>query len=404
MVYLKTPLQNFLAARSQSTTMARAVSSYRAGYTPAERREIEARLASGDLLAVVSTSALELGIDIGELDLCLLVGYPGTRIATHQRAGRVGRRSKAAAVILIAGQDALDAYFLKHPDQLWQGETDSAAIFIYDGIPGGAGLCREAFDHFKTLVRQAITTAEDCQCETGCPACVHSPKCGSGNEPLDKSGARHLLEGLLTRHPDSAIHRPDLPANTARQTAAPKKALTRYGVLDLETRRSAEEVGGWQFAHRMGISCAVLYESAADRFGVFWEDELDALLARLADLELVVGFNLLRFDYQVLLPYLPGGWQWPRTLDILDQVHQCLGYRRSLAHLAEETLGATKSADGLTALRWWRQGRHEEVAAYCRQDVALTRDLYLYGRQKGFLLYRDGEGQRMEVPVDFVNA
>ncbi|MEJ2639213.1 MAG: DEAD/DEAH box helicase, partial [Desulfosarcinaceae bacterium] len=115
-----------LAARRQSTGMARAVSPYRAGYTPAERREIEARLTRGDLLAVVSTSALELGIDIGALDLCLLVGYPGTRIATRQRAGRVGRRQKTSAVILIADEDALDAYFLKHPNQLWHGETERA--------------------------------------------------------------------------------------------------------------------------------------------------------------------------------------------------------------------------------------------------------------------------------------
>ncbi|MEJ2639408.1 MAG: ribonuclease H-like domain-containing protein [Desulfosarcinaceae bacterium] len=153
----------------------------------------------------------------------------------------------------------------------------------------------------------------------------------------------------------------------------------------------------------MGISCAVLYESEGDAFSIYWEDEIDRLLTRLASLELVVGFNLLRFDYQVMAPYLPAGWQWPATLDILQQVHHSLGYRRSLAHLATETLGATKSADGLAALRWWRQGRREAVAAYCRQDVALTRDLYLYGRENGHLIYRDGEGLRMEVPVDFVN-
>jgi DEAD/DEAH box helicase domain-containing protein len=659
-----------LAARSQSTRMARAVSPYRAGYTPAERRKIETRLARGDLLAVVSTSALELGIDIGALDLCLLVGYPGTRIATHQRAGRVGRRQRTSAVILIAGEDALDAYFLKHPEQLWRGETeravlnphnprilaqhlvcaaverpldtaepwlqapavaavvdslvkegrlrrradaaillarekrphrhvhlrtegrplpiidaadgrligevdrlraprdthpgalylhrgtsyliealdlaagkvtarakkvgyttrartlgntqivsrelekqipgtlvsfgklrvedrvvgfdrirrsdgkklgeadldlppqvfetegvwfcvatsllaeldrqgvdhmgadllgalhaaehllialfpllvladrndvgglstnhhpqtDRATIFIYDGIPGGAGLCREAFGRFTDLIRQAIATVDTCQCDTGCPACVHSPKCGSGNEPLDKGGAQRLLEGLLKPTQAETAKRLNPATHPTRRSAASRPSALRYGVLDLETQRSAEEVGGWRQADRMGISCAVLYESEEDRFSVFWEEAIDRLLARLAGLELVVGFNLLRFDYQVLSPYLPAGWRRPVTLDILEQVHHSLGYRRSLAHLATETLGATKSADGLQALRWWRQGRREEVAAYCRQDVALTRDLYLYGRENGYLLYRDPEGRKMQVPVDFVNS
>jgi len=78
--------------------MARRISAYRAGYLPEERREIENRLSNGELLAVISTSALELGIDIGLLDLCLLVGYPGTVMATWQRGGRVGRSLRDSAL------------------------------------------------------------------------------------------------------------------------------------------------------------------------------------------------------------------------------------------------------------------------------------------------------------------
>ena len=87
------------------------ISAYRAGFLPEERREIEGRLASGELLAVVSTSALELGIDIGTLDLCILVGYPGSVMQTLQRGGRVGRSGQESAVILLGGEDALDQYF-----------------------------------------------------------------------------------------------------------------------------------------------------------------------------------------------------------------------------------------------------------------------------------------------------
>jgi DEAD/DEAH box helicase domain-containing protein len=67
---------------------------------------------------VISTSALELGIDIGSLDLCLLVGYPGSIVATWQRGGRVGRSGQESAVVMVAGEDALDQFFVKNPDQL----------------------------------------------------------------------------------------------------------------------------------------------------------------------------------------------------------------------------------------------------------------------------------------------
>ncbi|MBI5286743.1 MAG: DEAD/DEAH box helicase, partial [Deltaproteobacteria bacterium] len=84
------------------------ISSYRAGFLPTERREIEGRLFRGELDGVISTSALELGVDIGGLDVCILVGYPGTIASTWQRSGRVGRKGRDAVIILVALQDALD--------------------------------------------------------------------------------------------------------------------------------------------------------------------------------------------------------------------------------------------------------------------------------------------------------
>ena len=80
----------------------------------------------GELLAVISTSALELGIDIGDLDLCLLVGYPGTLVSTWQRGGRVGRSGQNAALIMIAGEDALDQYLVHHPGKLLSHPPEAA--------------------------------------------------------------------------------------------------------------------------------------------------------------------------------------------------------------------------------------------------------------------------------------
>ena len=104
------------------------VSSYRAGFMPEERRQIERGLASGDLLGVVSTSALEMGIDIGFLDICLLVGYPGTIITTWQRGGRVGRAGRESLVLLVAKPDALDQYFMNHPDELFERSFEAAVL------------------------------------------------------------------------------------------------------------------------------------------------------------------------------------------------------------------------------------------------------------------------------------
>jgi DEAD/DEAH box helicase domain-containing protein len=109
-----------LWSQQRSGRWADRISVYRAGLMPENRRDIERRLKSGRLLAVVSTSALELGIDIGDLDICILVGYPGSMISTWQRSGRVGRRGQEAALILIAGEDALDKYYIAHPHAFWQ--------------------------------------------------------------------------------------------------------------------------------------------------------------------------------------------------------------------------------------------------------------------------------------------
>ena len=676
------------------------ISAYRAGFLPEERREIEARMSSGDLLAVVTTSALELGIDIGNLDICILVGYPGTVMSTLQRGGRVGRSGQESAVLLIAGEDALDQYFIHTPEAffareaeravinpdnevilkrhlecgaaelplsvnepwlagegakvalaeleheglllksadgrewlaarkrpqrnvdlrgsgaqfsivdadnrpigsvdghqafrethpgavylhrgrtyvvksldagarqvrcelplqrvnwhtrvrshketaiidvreqgtafgaftgfgrlrvtetitgyeqrsttdnrlisvvpldlpplvfetegLWfcipdgprrateeglmhfmgsihalehasiglmplmvmadrndfggistpmHAQTGTPAVFIYDGLPGGAGLCRAAFPELEKLFLPVRDLLRRCPCETGCPSCVHSPKCGSGNRPIDKAGALFLLERLVTEpkplHPlgisglqaetshgqtnaenvraaalPVAGRNPD-DAGTPHQDNAPQPASpvalrpplpARYMVLDVETRRSAAEVGGWNRADRMGVSIAVLYDAGDDVFLTYEQDELPELFRRLQEADVVVGFNSLRFDYAVLQPFAPYPLRDLPTLDMLAEIKRRLSYRISLDNLGKATLDAPKSADGLQALRWWKEGNIADIAAYCRKDVEITRDIYLYGHENGYLLFTNKAGQPVRVPVDW---
>jgi DEAD/DEAH box helicase domain-containing protein len=89
------------------------------------------------------------------------------------------------------------------------------------------------------------------------------------------------------------------------------------------------------------------------------------------------------------------------TLDILEDIHHHLGFRLSLAHVTQETLGVTKTADGLQALQWWNEGRIHEIIEYCKMDVKLTRDLYLFGRQNGYLIFRNREQKQARIPVDW---
>ncbi len=104
------------------------LSSYRAGFLPEERRDIERRLLNDRLSAVITTSALELGMDIGGMDVCLLLGYPGTISTLMQRAGRAGRRERDALVLLIAGEDALDQYYMRHPEELFLRPSEAAIV------------------------------------------------------------------------------------------------------------------------------------------------------------------------------------------------------------------------------------------------------------------------------------
>ena len=117
---------NALAERGRRD-LADRIAPYRAGYTPEQRREIEARLSSGELLAVVATNALELGIDIGELDAAICVGFPGTVASLRQMWGRAGRRRDGLAVYM-AGIDGLDQFFCRHPDEFLTRPVEAAIL------------------------------------------------------------------------------------------------------------------------------------------------------------------------------------------------------------------------------------------------------------------------------------
>jgi DEAD/DEAH box helicase domain-containing protein len=693
----------------QQPELAKRVAPYRAGYLPAERRRIEERLFNGELTAVLSTSALELGIDVGALDVCVLVGYPGSLISSWQRIGRVGRQERDALVVMIAMPDALDQYVVRHPElffgdayeravldpwnpyvagrhlvcaateeplrrdeldradprahetvaaltaegrlrqdasgdrwysfrrkphrdvslrsaaepftivegdgkrvlgsidgvrvyhechpgaiylhggrtyeitrldkdrrtvtarerrvdyytvvlgeketeilerldsdrlaggrfpvglgrlkvtvhireyqkrRLFGGEPISThpveapplmfetigfwvelprglpaefaerdlhfmggihaaehatiglfpllaiadrgdvggisytghpqlgapAIFVYDGHAGGAGLAERGFRDLPDLLRRTHDLVAACPCDDGCPGCIQSPRCGNGNKPLDKEAALRVLRILLgdevveLGEDDATRTEAPLPAvlpapegvNPAARAQvvrpARRQGIVRAGnvdpleppaaapppsppaareivdgervlIFDLETRRSAAEVGGWGRSFRMGLALGVVYDVQRDTWTTYHEADVHRLMLDLVMADRVVGFNINRFDLEVLSGYTEWDLQRVRTCDLLEEIRRTLGYRLSLAHLSEVNLGESKSADGLQSLRWWREGRVDLIESYCKKDVEVTHKLFRLGQEQGYLLYRDREQRLLRVPV-----
>ena len=172
-------------------------------------------------------------------------------------------------------------------------------------------------------------------------------------------------------------------------------------VLDLETQKSFDEVDGRNTA-LLKISVVGVYRYATDEYLTFTEAELASLEALLKGAELVIGFNIRRFDMEVLAPYLTTSVDRFPLLDLMEEVTKHLGHRVSLESLAQATLGEGKSGKGLEALRYFREGRWEELKKYCLDDVRLTKALYEYGKAHGELLCRSKLGDRqLIIPVSW---
>jgi DEAD/DEAH box helicase domain-containing protein len=176
---------------------------------------------------------------------------------------------------------------------------------------------------------------------------------------------------------------------------------TKVVVFDLETQRSFAEVGGRSQFHRLGVSVGVAYRYDRDEFLVFREDEVGDLITLLQAAELVVGFNIRGFDYEVLRAYTEEDLQQLPTFDIMYDLEERLGFRPKLDSVASATLGAGKSADGLQALEWWRSGEIDKIIDYCREDVRVTRDLYDFGKRNRWVQVERFGGKPRKVDVDW---
>jgi DEAD/DEAH box helicase domain-containing protein len=169
--------------------------------------------------------------------------------------------------------------------------------------------------------------------------------------------------------------------------------------FDLETQKSATDVGGWNKKRDMRMSVGVTFSTRDGQYKIFDEAQVNELIKQLMRADRVVGFNILNFDYEVLAGYSPLDLRTVPTLDLMVDLEERLGHRLSLDSLAKATLNAPKIADGMQALRWWKEGKLIEIAEYCCFDVKITKELHEYGRRHGEVFYIDRLGQKRSVPV-----
>ena len=160
-------------------------------------------------------------------------------------------------------------------------------------------------------------------------------------------------------------------------------------VLDLETKVGFDQLRRRSQISEMGVSVAVTYAYADDRFRTYLEPDIPDLLMDLYSASRIVGFNIRRFDYEVLRGYTRRALEELPTLDLLDDVEEALGHRVSLENLIRHTLDISKSGDGGRAIQWFREGDWSRLERYCIEDVRATRALYEHGREEGRVWYGD---------------
>ena len=171
--------------------------------------------------------------------------------------------------------------------------------------------------------------------------------------------------------------------------------------FDLETQKSADEVGGWDKVQAMRMSIGVTYSTARGDYCIYGEKQVDDLLSELRRADLVVGFNSMGFDYEVLHGYTILDLRQLPTLDMMAEIRKTVPHRLSLDSIAQATIGLEKTSDGMQALRWFKEGKLLEIAEYCCYDVKITKLVHEYGAARKQVFYPGKFGGKMSVPVSW---
>jgi DEAD/DEAH box helicase domain-containing protein len=174
-------------------------------------------------------------------------------------------------------------------------------------------------------------------------------------------------------------------------------------VFDIETQNTFADVNN-DFK-KLKVSCVSVYHYNTDSYESFEEHELPKLWPIFEKADLIIGFNSAHFDMPVLNNYYLGDLSKLPHLDIMERVKESLGFRLKLNDLAQATLdNVEKSADGLQAIRWWKEGNIADIKKYCEQDVLITKEIYDFGKKNRQLFYKSltGEVLPFRINLDYV--
>jgi len=175
-------------------------------------------------------------------------------------------------------------------------------------------------------------------------------------------------------------------------------------VLDLETKKTFDEVGGQHNKHLLGVSLVGVYSYNRDQYRGFKEEEFGELLELLKNTELVIGFNSISFDFPVLQPYYDDfDLSTIPHLDLLDEIVYALGHRLKLESVAQTTLGYGKSGSGLDAIEYYNNKDWEKLIKYCLDDVKVTKEVYEYGLNHGNIWYTNA-GRKEKIVARWANG
>lgn len=175
--------------------------------------------------------------------------------------------------------------------------------------------------------------------------------------------------------------------------------------FDLETQRSFGDVGGSAHKDKMGMSVGVTYSTETGQYHIFDEGNVAELVEQLIKADLVVGYNHVQFDYPVLQAYTIYDLVTQTVnCDMMLDIEEILGHRLKLDAVAQASLNASKTADGLDALKWWQLYKKSKdpvhmlnIAEYCCYDVKVTKEVHEYGMKHGLVKYADRNGNEQEV-------
>lgn len=164
----------------------------------------------------------------------------------------------------------------------------------------------------------------------------------------------------------------------------------RKVVFDIETKNFFTDTGSNDPAS-LDLACVCIHDSETDTYSSYFEEDLGKLWPILEKTDVLIGFNSDHFDIPILNKYYLGDLAKIKSVDLMKEIKKVLGRRIKLDTIAEATLGKNKSANGMMANVWWKQGKKDEVARYCIDDVKLTKEIYDFAHANGFVKYKDGK-------------